>query len=50
MFLYPIIKYAYSLSFEEKPNYEKIKFMLKKILLDRNYLPENKFDWSLAPG
>ena len=24
--------------------------MLKKILMDRDYVPERKFDWSLRPG
>ena len=27
-----------------------MKFMLKKILLERDYVPDNKFDWSLGHG
>lgn len=49
-FLYPLLKYSYRLEFEERPDYEKMKFLLKKILLERDYLPDNKFDWSLGPG
>jgi hypothetical protein len=42
--------YAYSLDFEEKPDYDRMIFMLKKILLDRDFLPDNKFDWSMRTG
>ena len=49
-FFYPLLKYAYRLEFEERPDYEKMKFMLKKILLERSFIPDNKFDWSLGPG
>lgn len=46
----PLLTYAYSLEFTDRPDYEKMKFMLKKILMDRDYVPERKFDWSLRPG
>ena len=49
-FLYPLLKYAYRLRYTERPDYDKIKFMFMKILLDKDYLPDNKFDWSLKPG
>jgi hypothetical protein len=39
-FMYPLLKYAYCLKFEEKPNYEYLKFIMKKIMLDRNLIPE----------
>ena len=38
------------MEFDEKPEYEKMKFMLKKILIEKNFIPDNKFDWSLGPG
>lgn len=44
------MKYSYKLEFKEAPDYEKLKFMFKKILLERDYIPDNKFDWSLGPG
>ena len=46
MALKPVLEYAYNLEFEEEPDYEKLKFMLKKMLLDENMNPINKFDWS----
>ena len=46
MALKPVLEYAYNLEFEEEPEYEKLKFMLKKILLDENMIPIDKFDWS----
>ena len=48
--MYPLLKYAYKLGYTERPDYDKIKFMLVKILLSKNYIPDNKFDWSLGQG
>ena len=48
--MYPLLRYSYKLGYTETPNYDKIKFILIKILLDRNFKPDNKFDWSLGPG
>ena len=31
-----ILDYAYKIKFEEKPNYDEIRFLLKKIMLDMN--------------
>lgn len=50
IFLYPLLKYAYEMTFDEVPNYQKLIFNFKKILLDRDYIPEQRFDWSLLPG
>lgn len=50
MFMLDLLNYAYELEFDERPDYERIKFLFRKILLDRNFLPEKKFDWSLRPG
>ena len=44
--LKPVLEYAYSLGFEEEPDYTKLKFLLKKILLDEEVVPHFKFDWS----
>ena len=30
----PLLEYAYELEFEERPNYNKIRWLLKKMLLD----------------
>ena len=42
-----ILSYAYNLEYEERPDYNRLKFMFKKILLDQEYIPNNKFDWSV---
>jgi hypothetical protein len=36
----------YSLYFSEKPNYNKLKFLLKKELLDLDKVPDKKYDWN----
>ena len=41
-----ILAYAYELEFAEEPNYDKIKHLLKSVLLDEEQLPHKKFDWS----
>lgn len=38
-YLTPVLEYAYSLSFEERPDYNQICFMLKKVLLDLEQMP-----------
>jgi len=48
--LYPLAKYVYKLNFKEEPNYDKMKFLLEKELLDLSYIPGPLFDWSLEPG
>ena len=48
--LSPLLQYSYSLKFDEKPDYDKIRFMIKKIMLDNGNVPTNKFDWSLGHG
>ena len=41
-----LLEYAYQLSFEEEPDYDKLRFLLVKMSLDRGHLPSYKFDWS----
>ena len=45
MRLLPFIKLVYDLKFEQKPDYDKLKFMLTKILLDSNKIPDKQYDW-----
>ena len=46
----PIIEELYALKFKDRPEYQKLAFMFKKILLDMHYLPVAIFDWSLTHG
>ena len=46
----PLLQFAYNIGFEERPDYNKIKFMLQKLQLDRDYLPDKKYDWGLRAG
>ena len=48
--LLPFLTYAYNLEYEERPDYQQLKFMLKKVLMDRDLVVENRFDWSLRHG
>ena len=48
--LIPMLSYAYDLQFEERPDYERLKFMFRKVLMDKDYLPDKIFDWSLRQG
>ena len=43
--LTPILEYAYQLGFKEQPNYDKLRFMLRKILLDLDQTPIYIFNW-----
>ena len=43
----PLLRYAYKLEFEERPDYRRIQFLMKKILLNRDFIPNNTFDWSI---
>lgn len=45
--LLPYLKYAYELEFDEKPDYSKLRHIFVKILLERNQIPDNVFDWNL---
>ena len=50
MVLLPLLSYAYELSYEEEPDYHKIKFLFKKILMDSRMPVEVNFDWALRAG
>lgn len=49
-FLHKIVKYVYKLGFTEEPDYNKMRFMLQKVLMDINHVPAQKFDWSFKEG
>ena len=36
----------YSIKFSEKPNYNKLIFLMKKELLDLDKVPDRKLDWN----
>ena len=48
--LLPLASYVYKLNFKDEPNYDKMKFLLEKELLEMNYVPGPYFDWCLQPG
>ena len=39
-------KEVFSYEFTEKPNYNKLRFLLEKNLLDHEIIPDNNFDWN----
>ena len=42
-----LLNYAYSIEFLEKPDYNKLRYLLKKILLDIDQVPSPNFVWSI---
>lgn len=46
--LLPFVKEVFSLDFEDKPNYEKLRFHLVKTLLDINETPSTEYDWNVG--
>ena len=47
MLFLPILTYAYELEYKERPDYNKMKFLFRKILMDRGYFPAKEFQWAL---
>ena len=45
--LHPFLTNIFSLGFEETPNYDKLRFMLLKIMLELNQTPNNVYDWNV---
>lgn len=43
--LLPFVEEVFSLKFEDSPDYNKLRFLLQKVLLDQNISPGTKFDW-----
>jgi len=44
--LSPFVDEVMSLQFDEEPNYNKLKFLLTKSLLDSGYVPDKHYDWN----
>ena len=38
--LHPLVSEVMTYSFEDAPNYEKLKFILEKVLLERSVVPK----------
>ena len=43
--LLPILTEAYKYKYEEQPDYGKLRFMLEKILMERDHAPNTKLSW-----
>ena len=44
--LSPFVDEVMSLKFNEEPNYNKLKFLLTKSLLNSGYVPDKHYDWN----
>jgi hypothetical protein len=44
--LLSFVEEVFSYEFSEKPNYDKLKHLLKQVILDVNICPDQKYDWS----
>ena len=44
--LLPFVEEIYSLTFNEEPNYNKLHFLLAKVLMDSNLIPDDKYEWN----
>jgi len=44
--LIPFADKIFALGYKEKPNYDELRFLLKKNLLDQNIVPNKYFDWN----
>jgi casein kinase 1 len=42
----PFIQEIYSLRFDEEPNYNKLNFLLVKVLMNHNLVPDNEYEWN----
>ena len=45
-YLLPFAKHVLNLAFDEEPNYNKLKFMLVKNLLDSDIIPSKRIEWN----
>ena len=44
--LVPFVKEIYSLGFNEEPNYNKLNFLLAKVLMNSNLAPDDQYEWN----
>ena len=42
----PFVQEIYSLRFDEEPNYNKLNFLLAKILMNANLVPDEQYEWN----
>lgn len=43
--LLEFVKEVYQIGFKEDPNYDKLKFLLTRSILDAGQVPNNEYDW-----
>ena len=43
--LKPFVSEVFKLKFEELPDYDRLRFLLQKSLLNENCVPGKEFDW-----
>lgn len=48
MTLIPFMKECFSYRFTDEPNYEKLRYLLMKILLENDDMADNQFDWNVG--
>ena len=44
------LSYSYSLEFEQRPDYNRLRFLLKKVLMNMDVVPNIHFDWCVNLG
>jgi hypothetical protein len=44
--LLPFVEEIYNLRFDEEPNYNKLSFLLVKILMNSNQVPDDQYEWN----
>ena len=42
------MKECFSYRFTDEPNYEKLRYLLMKILLENDDMADNQFDWNIG--
>ena len=47
--LLPYVEEVFAYSFDEAPNYAKLKHYLARFLMAHDVFPDNNFDWSIMP-
>lgn len=46
MVLLPLIEEIFKMTFKQTPHYNKLRFTLARILLERNVSPDTVFEWT----
>ena len=45
-----LLQEAYSYTFEQEPNYVKLRFMIRSMLFQIKFVPNNVYSWILSTG